>query len=123
MLAPAINIEIGGRVRVMRPTFKALIAIENELSASSMALVGRVMNGDLGATMTLAVIYHGLDGSTDRMDRDAIMSEIEVSGLIKYIPIVTKFFEAHLSGQPVGKQESDQQGQTTTPGATSTESA
>lgn len=105
MLAPEIEIEIGGRVRKMRPTFKNIMAIERELNVTSMTLIGRVMQADIGATIMLSVIYNGLNGSPDRMERDAIEAELETNGLKKYIKYVTEFFTAHLSGQPEKKPE------------------
>lgn len=105
MLAPEVKVEIGGRTRVMRPTIKAVMAIEDELGQTSMAIVGRVMSGDLGAKDVMSMLYNGLNGSTDRMEREEIEAELESKGLVHFIPVITKFLEAHLSGQPVGKAQ------------------
>jgi len=109
MLAPEIKLEIGGRERLMRPTIKSMMAIESELRCTSMALVGRIMTGDVGATDVLCVLYHGLNGTTDRMERTDIEADMEAHGLVYFVKAVTSFLEAHLSGKPSGKDLPDPQ--------------
>lgn len=107
MLAPDVKVNIGGRERLMRPTIKAMMAIEQELNCTSMSLVGRIMSGDIGARDVLCILYNGLNGTTDRLERPEIEVEMEANGLVSFIPVVTRFMEAHLSGKPSGKDQPD----------------
>jgi len=108
MLAPEVKIDIAGRERIMRPRIKAIMDIESDLGANSVMIVNRVMQGDIGAKDVLTIIYHGLNGGVDRLEKADIEVELEQKGIMHFMPYVSKFLEAHLVGQPVGKPQSKQ---------------
>lgn len=105
MLAPEVKIDIAGRERIMRPRIKAIMDIENELGANIISVVNRFMATDIGARDIVAILYHGLNGSTDRLERAEIETAIEQNGLMFFLPNISQFLEAHLQGQPVGKPQ------------------
>lgn len=107
MLAPEIKIQIGGRERLMRPTIKSIMAIENQLGCTSMALMQRLATLDYGARDFLCVLYNGLNGSTDRMERDEIEVEMEERGLNYFLRPIMEFMRAHSEGRPSGKDQPD----------------
>lgn len=105
MLAPEVKIDIGGRERIMRPRIKAIMNIEAELGANIISIINRFMVTDIGARDVVAILYHGLDGSTDRLERSDIETALEQNGLMNYLPNISKFLEVHLQGQPMGKPQ------------------
>lgn len=70
---------VAGRTRVLRPTFAALVAAEQELG-SLYALVERASEGQLRLTELAGLFWHCLDDCED-LSRDAMGEAVTAAGL------------------------------------------
>jgi len=73
------SLAIGGVERVLRPTFTALVAAEDELGPL-FALVERAGNGQLRLSEMAALFWHCLEGR-DGLTREAVGEAIAAHGL------------------------------------------
>lgn len=73
------ELPIGGEARVLRPTFAALVAAEDELG-SLYALVERAGAGQLRLTELAALFWHCL-AERDGLSRDAVGEAVVALGL------------------------------------------
>lgn len=73
------TLSIGGVERVLRPTFTALVAAEDELGPL-FALVERAGNGQLRLSEMAALFWHCLAGR-DGLTREALGEAIAAHGL------------------------------------------
>ncbi|MET0251750.1 MAG: gene transfer agent family protein [Novosphingobium sp.] len=72
-------IELGGRQRVLRPSFAALVAAEDELGPL-FALVERASSGQLRLTEMVALFWHCL-ADRDGVTREMLGETIAARGL------------------------------------------
>ena len=70
---------VGGRERVLRPTFAALVAAEQELG-SLYALVERASEGQLRLTELAALFWHCL-AEREGVEREAVGEAVAAAGL------------------------------------------
>ena len=73
------SIAIAGRARVLRPTFAALVAAEQELG-SLYALVERASEGQLRLAELAALFWHCL-AEREGVDREAVGEAVMAAGL------------------------------------------
>lgn len=104
MLAPEINIAIGGEEKVMRPTIKSLMAIEKELGVGIMKLAAKMEDFDFSVTEMVCIIFHGLQGGANGLPREVVISDMEQHGLTHWLAPVSQFIVAALSGGDAKKK-------------------
>jgi len=75
------SIVIGGRSYVLRPSFEALVAAEEELG-SLFALVERASEGQLSIAQMAALVWHCLPAA-ERPERRTVGDALLEMGLIK----------------------------------------
>lgn len=74
-------IAIAGREYLLRPSFEALVAAEEELG-SLFAMVERASQGSLGLAEMTAMIWHCLP-ALDRPERSAVGEAVVAMGLLE----------------------------------------
>lgn len=108
-----VEIEIGGKVRIMRATFANMTALEKALGENFTAIVNRFsydMSGlsipkNVGFNDVVQILYCGLHGSAnDYMELKAIQKEIEEKGLVEFIPYCLGFLSVALRGADNSKK-------------------
>jgi hypothetical protein len=78
---------IGGQSLVVRPSFSALIAAEQELG-SLFALVERAAGGQLGLSETVALIFHCIVDRSDDLSREKLGEALVQAGVAALTPVL-----------------------------------
>lgn len=89
-------IELAGRTYVVRPSFAALVAAEEE-TGSLIALADRAALGAISLAEIEALIWHCLAGR-DGMDRTAMAHALVDAGLSAAMPAVRAILRQLLTG-------------------------
>ena len=89
-------IAIAGVEYVLRPTFEALVAAEEELG-SLFAMVERAAQGTLGLAEMSGLIWHCLPAA-NRPDRNAVGDAVVATGLIEATRPLRAIFTQVLKG-------------------------
>lgn len=89
-------ITIAGHDYLLRPTFEALVAAEEELG-SLFAMVERVSQGSLGLAEMSALIWHCLPAA-NRPDRTTVGEAVLAMGLIEATRPLRAIFTQVLKG-------------------------
>lgn len=89
-------ITIAGREYLLRPTFEALVAAEEELG-SLFAMVERASQGSLGLGEMSALVWHCLPAA-NRPDRMAVGDAVLAMGLIEATRPLRAIFTQVLKG-------------------------
>jgi len=87
---------IGGRPRLLRPTYSALVGAEEELG-SLFALVERAGAGELRLVEMAGLFWHCL-ADRDRIDRDEVGEAIATQGLAAATAPLRMLLEQILKG-------------------------
>ncbi len=88
---------VGGRERMLRPTFAALVAAEDELG-SLFALVERASAGELRLAELAALFWHCL-ADRDGVSRDALGDAVLEAGLAGCAPALRGLLGQILQGR------------------------
>lgn len=111
-----VEIEFGGKKRVLRPTFEAICEIETRAGEGIPALISRMKPGTLGFKHIAAIIYGGLIGS-DVTDYtfDQVGQIVKDDGFSRFIIPAAKFLVGAMTPKPekpegkTGKKKGDQE--------------
>lgn len=90
------TLAIAGTARLLRPTFSALVAAEEELG-SLFALVERASAGELRLGEMAALFWHCL-ADRDRIDRDEVGEALAAQGLAAATKPLRTLLEQILQG-------------------------
>ena len=90
------NIAIGGQLYLLRPSFEALVAAEEELS-SLFAMVERASEGSLTIAEMAGLIWHCMPHDT-RPERGIVGAELLAIGLVEAAKPVRVIFSQVLKG-------------------------
>lgn len=90
------NIAIGGQLYVLRPSFEALVAAEEELG-SLFAMVERASDGSLTIAEMAGLIWHSMPHDT-RPQRSVVGEELLAMGLVEAAKPVRVIFSQVLKG-------------------------
>ena len=90
------NIVIGGQLFLLRPSFDALVAAEEEIG-SLFAMVERASEGSLTIAEMAALIWHCLPPET-RPERSVVGNELLTMGLVEAAKPVRVIFGQVLKG-------------------------
>jgi hypothetical protein len=98
-----VAIRLAERDYVLRPTFRALCAIETRTGQGIVALARRTAAGDLGFKEAAAIVAAGLEAAGEPAEFDAVGRLILETGLAACLPAVAAFLAAALGGQPANE--------------------
>jgi len=90
--------EVGGETLVLRPTFSALIAVEEELG-SLFELVERAAEGKLLLCQVAALFDHLSRGRPSAITRERIGEVVVERGLVSITPILRNILGQILQGR------------------------
>lgn len=93
-----VALQIGGLEVVLRPSFSALVAAEEELG-SLFALVERAAQGELRLTELAALFWHCLV-DRDRLSREALSEAVIALGLAASAAPLRALLQQILRGTP-----------------------
>lgn len=91
-------LNVGGRELVVRPSFAALVAAEQELGPL-FGLVERAGEGRLGIGEIAALIWHCLAERPDGIDRDTLGDALVEAGLAAVTPVLRGLIGQILKGR------------------------
>lgn len=89
-------IELGGKAFVLRPSFEALVAAEEELG-SLFALVDRAAQGSLKLAEIAGIIWHCLPPA-ERPNRELVGQAVLAMGIVEAAKPLRQIFSQILKG-------------------------
>lgn len=92
------SLRVGGAQLVLRPTFAALVAAEDELGPL-FALVERAASGGLKLAELVALFWHCCADRPDGLTRDLIGDAVAAAGLASVTPALRMLLAQILSGR------------------------
>ena len=92
------SIDVGGETLVLRPSFSALIAAEEELG-SLFELVERAAEGELRLTQIVALFDYLSKGRPEAITRERIGEAVIEKGLARITPILRTLLAQILQGR------------------------
>ena len=92
------TIVLAGGTRVLRPSFGALVAAEEELGPL-FALVERAAEGDLKISEMAALFWHCLRDDREGVTRERVGAAIAEAGLAKVAPVLKVLLTQILQGK------------------------
>jgi hypothetical protein len=90
-------LSVSGETLVLRPSFEALVAAEEELGPL-FALVERAAGGGLRLSETAALFWHCLAARPDGMTRERIGAAIAEAGMARTTPVLRVLLGQILQG-------------------------
>lgn len=91
-------IRIAGQALLLRPSFAALVAAEQELGPL-FALVDRAASGGLALTEMVTLFWHCLADRPEALTRAAFGDGVAAAGLVKATPVLRTLLTQILSGR------------------------
>jgi len=91
-------IRVGAAELLLRPSFAALVAAENELGPL-FALVERAAAGGLALGETVALFWHCLAERPDGLTREALGEAVAAQGLVAVTPVLRVLLGQILQGR------------------------
>ncbi|MBN8816269.1 MAG: gene transfer agent family protein [Sphingomonas sp.] len=91
-------VRVGGAELVLRPSFAALVAAEQELGPL-FALVERAANGALGIGELVALFWHCLAAPPEGLTREAFGEGVAAGGLASATPALRVLLGQILGGR------------------------
>ncbi len=91
-------LSVGGERLVLRPSFEALVAAEEELGPL-FALVERAAGGGLRLGEMAALFWHCAAGRSETLTRERIGAAIAETGLAKMTPVLKVLLTQILQGR------------------------
>jgi len=92
------DLRIGGTMLVLRPSFSALVAAEQELGPL-FALVERAASGGLALAELAALFWHCLADRPEGLTRDAFGEGLAAAGLANATPVLRVLLGQILAGR------------------------
>jgi hypothetical protein len=92
------GISIGGEMLVLRPSFEALVAAEEELGPL-FALVERAAQGSLRLTEIAALFWHCLAQRPEGLTRERLGAAVVERGLVNATPLLKGLLGQILQGR------------------------
>jgi len=89
---------VAGETLVLRPSFEALVAAEEELGPL-FGLVERAADGALKVSEMAALFWHCVNGRAEHCTRDKIGAAIVEAGLAKVTPVLKVLLTQILQGR------------------------
>lgn len=92
------SIVVAGETLVLRPSFEALVAAEEELGPL-FALVERAAEGGLRVSEMTALFWHCIKGGSNHCTRERVGAAIVEAGLAKMTPVLKTLLTQILQGK------------------------
>ena len=92
------SVRVGGAPLVLRPSFAALVAAEEELGPL-FALVERAVAGELRLGELVALFWHCLRDAPDGLDRERFAEALAEAGLAALTPVLRMLLRQILQGR------------------------
>jgi hypothetical protein len=92
------GLSVGGETLVLRPSFEALVAAEEELGPL-FALVERAAEGRLKVAEMAALFWHGAGSRGEGVTRERIGAAIAEAGLAGVAPVLKRLLGQILQGR------------------------
>jgi hypothetical protein len=92
------TLRVGGEVLVLRPSFAALVAAEEELGPL-FALVERAAAGAMRLSEMAALFWHVVDTRPDWVTREAVGEAVLAMGLAEATPLLRVVLKQILMGR------------------------
>lgn len=92
------SITVGGEALVLRPSFAALVAAEEEIGPL-FALVERAAEGRLGLGELVALFWHCLDPMPEGLTRERLGEAVAARGLANATPALKILLSQILQGR------------------------
>lgn len=92
------SLRVGGEALVLRPSFAALVAAEQELGPL-FALVERAAEGKLGLGEMVALFWHCLSDVPEGLTRERLGEVVAALGLAKVTPVLRVLLGQILAGR------------------------
>ncbi len=92
------SLRVAGEMLVLRPTFAALVAAEQELG-SLFALVERAVGGRLALAELVALFWHCRHGAADALTREMLGEAVVEAGLGAATPALKVLLRQILAGR------------------------
>jgi hypothetical protein len=89
---------VSGEALTLRPSFEALVAVEEELGPL-FALVERAAQGGLKVSEMAALFWHCVAGRPEALTRERIGAAIAEAGLAKVTPVLKVLLTQILQGR------------------------
>ena len=89
---------VGGEALVVRPSFAALVAAEEELGPL-FALVERAAAGELRLSEMAGLFWHCLDARPEGLTREMLGEAVVAGGLAAAMPVLRSVLRQVLAGQ------------------------
>jgi hypothetical protein len=93
-----VSVTLGGRERVLRPTFQALAEIESKTGKTLQQLIALGMGAALGLNDTTAIITAGLRAAGETVKDEEVGADIVAAGLQSMIAPAAKLVLFGLTG-------------------------
>jgi hypothetical protein len=91
------SVRVGGEVLTLRPSFSALVAVEEELG-SLFALVERAATGGVRLAEIVALFWHCLGERPVELTRERLGEAVAAAGLKGVMPAVTALLRQVMLG-------------------------
>lgn len=100
-----MDIQIGGRVFTLRPSFRALSEIEDRAGCSVLKIASQISDGDIKLKHILAIVWGGYIGSLAKSQKPDLSYEemgemLYKSNYMSLVPKIVSFFGAAIKGDP-----------------------
>ncbi|MBI2235343.1 MAG: gene transfer agent family protein [Magnetospirillum sp.] len=96
-----VAVTLGGREYVLRPTFGALVEIEERLGMGLVPLARKVLEGQFGFKEVATIIACGIKGAGERVPGNLGDLTVE-AGLMQLSEPVARFLNGALAGDAEG---------------------
>lgn len=100
-----IEITLGGKQYVLRPTFEAFCEIEAELGDKLLPLVRRFYTGSVGLRDVATVIYHGMKAAGSKVTLNEVGEMLVDDGINDFLGPVGMFLGTPLKANDEGTTE------------------
>ena len=95
-----VEIALGGRRYVMRPSFAAIAEIETRTGQGVIGLARRLASGDIRVSDVAAIVTAGLRAAGEPAKLEMVGEMVLEEGLASLAPSLGAFLSAAISGAP-----------------------
>lgn len=100
-----VKVTLDGVEYTMRPTFEALISIEDDLNKKLVSIARAFFQSDIGVKETAHIIHRGIESSGAQLSLEAVGRAVVKGGVNNYIKPIVNFLTEGLGGEDKGKGE------------------
>lgn len=99
-----VELELGGKTYTLKPSFKALVEIEDKAGLPCLSIAQDISNGKLAVKSVVAILYGGLVGAGVKdLSFDQVGEFVVEGGLQRYVQPAATFLARGLIANPEKK--------------------